>query len=1334
MRALLQGLPTASGIAYVLVPHLDPHRASLLPELLKAFTTMPVAEIGPHSPLTANCVSIGPSNFAVTLSGGRLRLHPAADVATLRQGGGDAFLCTLAHGYRERAIGVILSGTGIHGIDGLKAIKAAGGLALAQTPNSAACEQMPQSVLDAGLVDALLPPQLMGEAIQSYVTNLHSVLQPALAFSHPTNSPPTTTDVDLEVEEALLDEVLLTLHKQIHCDFSGYRRNMVWRRVKRRMGLCRINRSADYLDYLRAHPEEARELFQDLLIGVTRFFRDAKAFAALQQALFAPGASSLLEARSIRVWVPGCATGEEAYSLAILLLEQSAHMRVAPSLQIFATDIDPGALKSARRGVYPDSIATDLGANLGANLGAERLGRFFVREGKNSLRVTKQVREVVLFACQNLIADPPFSNLDLISCRNLLIYFKPKVQQQILGLFHFALKPNATLLLGPAETIGRATDLFETLSKPWRLFRRIGPTRHENLRFPITADPAQRTSDQPSKPMPTSGPTLEELARTLLMEQFVPASVLVNRQLEILYFFGPTDDYLIRPNGPPSLDLITMTRQSLRARLRGACLRALSENSDQRLEDLHPQDSGPPRPIDIRIRALRNPAAARGLLLISFLDQPPLEPAPAVADASTADDAQRQRLERELQIAREDLQNTAEGMEHNNEELMAANEEAMAMNEELQSANEELVSSKEELQSLNEELSTVNSQLEEKIRELETSGNDLHNLISSAEIATVFLDTAMHIKSFTPNSARLLNLRSGDEQRPLSDLAPNIDDPRLLEDAQRVLDTLTPSEREIAGDLDTRYLRRILPYRTRDNRIDGVTINFIDISARAEAEAAIRQSEARYRILFDDSPMCLMELDCSELKGYLESLRTSINQPIGEPLRTQAGCLDACYQRIHPVAVNRATMALVRVNSLQELTTGLPHLFPIQSPDQLADLIESLLATPEQIIHEGVLHDNEKREIPVLCVLVPAPGAETSLARVLVALIDISDRKAIETELRHREERLDAVVSSSTHGILVVDQAQRLRELNPAAMELFGVDQTTMLGQPLERLILPDDKVASPNLFKTGISAVPCDGEWPHGCIGVHANGTHFPLELSISAIGHLELYVLWVRDQRQRLRLEREVIEASTREQERIGRDIHDGLGQQLTGISLLAARLATGLARTKQDDANLAAALSEHIQQALADTRVVVKGLAPVEIVADGLPKALAALAERIDATSPELSCQFSGDIEFSGADQHAVAHLFRIAQEAVHNAVKHGKPKQIDIRLEETEHRMVLSIRDDGYWKPPAATETGQFGLHIMRYRASIIGGLLDIQIGTQGEQHGTLVRCVCPRNSD
>ncbi|WPL18222.1 Chemotaxis protein methyltransferase [Thiorhodovibrio winogradskyi] len=1164
---------------------------------------------------------------------------------------------------------------------------------------------------------------------------------------------------DSDEEHPLLDHVLLALREHHHCDFSGYRRNMAWRRVRRRMGLCRINSVADYLRHLRDQPEEARALFQDLLIGVTRFFRDAAAFTALEQALeqalFGADAPVLTGDPGLRVWVPGCASGEEAYSLAILLLEQGARLNRLPNLQIFATDIDPRALEAARRGVYPNSIVADLGAGLDSDLGAERLRRFFVREDDHSLRVTKQLRELVLFAEQNLVIDPPFSHLDLISCRNVLIYFNPSVQRQILGLFHFALKADALLLLGPAETIGRDTDLFEPLSKPWRLFRRIGPTQHNQLRFPISAHPSQ-LSALPAKPVAASGAELDDLARTLLLEAFVPASVLVNPQLEILYFFGPTDAYLSRPNGPPTLDLIAMVRESLRARLRGACQRALREGVDLSLDDHHPQADDAARLIDIRIRAPRQPAAARGLLLISFIPRASLAAAPATVDEQTphnsaqhgadpgvdpGSETELSALKRELDATRAELQTTIEEMENANAELKGSHEEAMAMNEELQSANEELVSSKEELQSLNEELSTVNSQLEEKIRELESSGNDLHNLITSAEISTVFLDTELRIKRFTPGSATLLNLRPGDEQRPLSDLSPNLHDPELLADAQRVLDSLTPCEQEIDADENTRYLRRILPYRTQDNRIDGVTINFIDISARARADAAIRQSEARYRILFDDSPMCLMELDCSELRVYLESRRTSPRDALCEPLRTQSACFDACRQRLRVVAVNHAALALMRLASLQELSAALPRLFPIQSAHQLADLIEALLAQPGHLIHEGVLHQGSTHEIPVLCVLVPAPGAEASLTRVLVALIDISDRKAIETELRKREQRLDAVVRSAADGIVVIDAERRIRQLNPAALDLFGVDADSIRDQPLARLILPDDLDPQSDLFEAGSGPVLCGGEWPRGCIGMHANGTRFPLELSVSAVGHLELYVLWVRDQRQRLRLEREVIEASTREQERIGRDIHDGLGQQLTGISLLAARLATGLARSKQADANLATSLSEHIQQALADTRDVVKGLAPVEIVADGLPKALAALAERIEATSPELRCQFHCEAEFSVADRHAAAHLFRIAQEAVNNAIKHGHPSRIDIRLEESERRLALSISDDGVWQPPVASETGQFGLHIMRYRASIIGGLLDIQLGTldaqggDGQQRGrgTLVRCICPLNS-
>jgi two-component system CheB/CheR fusion protein len=590
-------MPAESGIAFVLVPHLDPTHASLMVELLARNTTMPVVEAGDGMAVEANRVYIIPPNKNMTIAAGVLRLTGPVERGSW-QTSIDHFLRSLADDQLEKAICIILSGTGSHGTLGLKAVKAAGGLALVQDPNTADYPGMPASAIATGQADHVLPVEKMPEALVKYV-QLFSV---------------DGGRVVAAVDEAPdhLNQLLALLRARTKFDFRGYRKKMLARRLERRLGLSHFENLADFLAHLREHPEEVNRLARDLLISVTRFFRDPEAFRTLDTEALAPFFHVKDADAPFRVWVPGCATGEEPYSIAMSLLEHQATMQNPCRLQIFATDVDEPALEVARRGIYPAEISADVSP--------ERLARFFMRVDESSWQVTKQVRETVTFANQNLIADAPFSRLELISCRNVLIYLEPEVQRKVLALLHFALKPGGYLFLGPSETVGRQTELFEPVSKKWRIYRRIGPSRADDLQFPVMqTEPRQATPQPASRAM--APPKLAELAHNALLHLFDLAFVVINRNYEVLHFAGPTEDYLVQPGGPPTQNLFAMARRGLASKLRVAIRRALRENSTQRINDAMLRCAGEIRRVNIVAEPLNASKQTAGLLLISFQAQ-----------------------------------------------------------------------------------------------------------------------------------------------------------------------------------------------------------------------------------------------------------------------------------------------------------------------------------------------------------------------------------------------------------------------------------------------------------------------------------------------------------------------------------------------------------------------------------------------------------------------------------------------------------------------------------------------------------------------------------------
>lgn len=626
---------------------------------------------------------------------------------------------------------------------------------------------------------------------------------------------------------------------------------MLLRRIRRRMDLRQIDGMTDYLGLLRSDDDETTSLYKDLLIGITSFFREREAFEVLERNVI-PQLVEQCNGRPARVWVPACSTGEEAYSLAMLLVEGFAAARKAPSIQIFATDVDADALQVARTGIYGECVVADVTQ--------ERLKRFFTKIDEQHYQVAKQLREMIIFAEQNLISDAPYSKLDLLSCRNLLIYLEPEMQQKIIALFHFVLTSGGVLLLGQSESVGRSVDLFEPISKKWRVFHRTGRTRQDRVEIPILSDFQPKATAERSEQGARPAVVFSRLMQKALLDDYAPASVLVNSHFQVLCQQGPLNAYLEFHSGEPTRDLLSLVRSGLRVKLRAAVDRAVRENTTVVDSSVRVKRDDGYMPCTITVKPVHEPRGADGLLLISFIgrEEPPAEPAAEGHEiAAEHESTVVKELEDELRTTRDELQSTIDELEGSQSELKISHEEVMSMNEELQSANEELETSKEELQSLNEELTTVNSQLQAKVEELERASSDISNLLASTDIAVVFLDTALRIRRFTPRAATLLSLLATDIGRPYRDLSPKFGDVSLLGDSQHVLKNREPAEREVWTDGEHAYpgydapkeesasparcyLRRIRPY-INEKMVEGVVITFVDITERIKTEQLQRQ-------------------------------------------------------------------------------------------------------------------------------------------------------------------------------------------------------------------------------------------------------------------------------------------------------------------------------------------------------------------------------------------------------------------------------------------------------------------------------------------------------------
>ena len=820
LEQFLARVPVPSGLAYIVVQHLDPTHKAMLTELLQRATSMPVHEVTASMPVKPDTVYVIPPNAELTVKDGLLRLAEPNEPRGMRLPI-DVLFCSLARDQGAHAVGVVLSGMGSDGTLGLQAIQSQGGLTLAQEPRSAQFDSMPKSAIAAGAADVVgLPGDLPNRIL-------------LVTGTRPDATGPAPGAGDAASGE--LGPILALLRTHGEHDLTLYKPSTLRRRIERRMAIHGFHGTAEYADFLLANPSERDLLFKELLIGVTSFFRDPQAWDELGSIVLPELLARSEPDKPFRAWVAGCSTGEEAFSLAMLFTEVRDRTAgaAAATLQIFATDLNADAIAFARRGRYPASAT--------AALSAERLARHFRLQADGYL-IEPRIRDLVLFAQHDVIMDPPFTRLDLLLCRNLLIYFNVTLQKRLLPLFHYSLRPGGVLMLGESETVGSAQNLFASLSSKSRLYRR-GPDAavFGAVNFPVHRRSAARTPAQelPMSPQTPPGANLQTLADQLLLQKYSPAAIVVNGTGDVLYISGHTGRYLEPAAGKANWNIHVMARPAIRTQLTVALRRAVKERAAVDVHGLH-LDGDATRQLDITVEPIDEPKALEGLVMVVFreINVPPTAKSGRHKRGGTIDPA----ISTELMRSQEELKALREAMRTAEEERQAAIEELQSTNEELQSANEELTTSKEESQSMNEELQTINVELRSKLDDLALAQGDMQNLLNSTDIATLFLDEDLNVRRFTEQVKRIINLREADIGRPLSDLATTLNYPELYVDAKETLRTLSFSEKEISTSDQHWFKVRIMPYRTVANVIQGAVITFVDITAAKQLESRLRKT------------------------------------------------------------------------------------------------------------------------------------------------------------------------------------------------------------------------------------------------------------------------------------------------------------------------------------------------------------------------------------------------------------------------------------------------------------------------------------------------------------
>lgn len=1000
LRDLLAHLPADTGAAYVVIQHLDPSHKSMLTDILARASSLPVEVASDRAKLEPDTIFVIPEDATLRLNGGRLDVeHPAPP--RMRRTPIDTFISSLAAEMGEHGIAVILSGTGSDGTQGVRELKEAGGFVVVQDPEDAAYDGMPRSAIATGLTDKSAAARDIPEAIGDYLKHLRAGGGEEF--------------LDRADARQVLARICQHLKLATGHDFREYKEPTLLRRVRRRMQVLHIKDIEDYAKLLKEDRAEARQLFRELLISVTSFFRDPEAYEALDKALDEM-LSHKSRGDSIRIWVPGCATGEEAYSIAMLLLDKLELGEEKFQVQIFATDIDENALAVARRGVYPESVAAYI---------PERLLKRYFRIKGNEYQIAEEIRELCIFSTQSLIKDPPFSRLDLLSCRNLMIYLKPDLQNRLVPVFHYALRPDGILLLGPSESITGHEQLFEPLDKKWRLFRRRRQEQEADPRFPLmtlVADYQEREAPPRQAPK-REREGMVSLVHKLLIEELGPGFAIVGPNRELLYSGGRIARYLAMPLGTPSLELINVVASELKMDIRALWHRVTTDQAEAYRENVMMNTPEGRRRIRIMARPLNEDP--NGHLNYLFLFEDLGAVSHETKATGTSDDASVEALEAELRSTKEYLQSTTEELESSNEELKSANEELMSMNEELQSSNEELETSKEELQSINEELETVNSELSNKVEELAATNADLENFLQSTNIATLFLDRSSRIRRFTPKAQELFHLIQGDIGRPISDINSRIEGIDISREVETVLSDLKQVEKEVrlAND-DHTFIMRLVPYRSTADAIDGVVVTFVDVSSLKDAQSEIHALNTRLQsqlgdleALLDLAPIGIVfadDADCSQitLNKFAQSLlgQGGTAAPPGWP--------DAGYR--------------VRVGGEDVAAADLPLQRAWRSAEPVYDFQARFVG-------------DDGREFEMLMSAVPVFDAAGGVRRAIGVISDVTDLVGREQEAALREQRSIYVADIGRQSLAGASAKDLIADAPGRLAGLLGVEYAKVL-------------------------------------------------------------------------------------------------------------------------------------------------------------------------------------------------------------------------------------------------------------------------------------------------
>lgn len=1066
LRTFFENVPANPGMAYVVILHLSPDYDSQLAGVLQQVTSLKVTRVEERTLVEMNHVYVVPPNQHLMMADGHILVAENAEMEE-RRAPVDIFFRTMANSLGPRAVCVILSGTGANGSMGLRRVKEAGGAVFVQNPREAEFNEMPRNAIATELVDDVLPVAEIPGKIIAYKLNIGSV------------EIPLDRENRAEEQQHALREVFTHLRLRTGHDFSNYKRPTLLRRIERRINVRNLNGLKEYAVYLQHNPDEITSLLKDLLISVTNFFRDKKAFEALENEVVSTILQSKHADDQVRIWIAGCATGEEAYSLAMLFAEKTLGVIDAPKVQIFATDIDDAAIAIAREGYYTINDAADISP--------ERLRRFFNKED-DGYRIRREIRELILFANHNILKDPPFSHLDLVSCRNVLIYLNHSAQERVMETFHFSLKPGGFLFLGLSESAESTSDLYTTLNREYHIFqsRQIKyssypvPESVPDFKFP---EPISFSPATPQENRSRERIGMNDLHQRLL-EEYAPPSLVINEEFDILHLSERAVKYLQMTGGELSQNLLKLIRQDIRLDLRSALYQAVQRRTSVEARGLTVDINGQKESLNIHIRPVfRKGDHANGLMLVIFERGPNEIPAQEVVVSS--DEPVARQLEDELIRLKAQLRASVEQHEFQQEELKASNEELQAMNEELRSAAEELETSKEELQSINEELRTVNQELKVKVEETTIASNNLQNLINSAEIGTIFLDRSFRVVLFTPPARTVFNLIPNDIGRPLSDITNKLSDPNIISDAEVVLDKLQTIEREVIAVDGRVFLMRLLPYRTEEDRINGVVITFVDMTQHKKAETVLRENEVW-------------------INGQKEAFQAAMN---GQPL---ASSLAALVRTVVAQTKNEARAAFFRVSSDYKTLhhiVGMPEEYArdIDGFKVGADSTACGLAmhTGEPVITPDV--EQEAHWIPYISlarkhgyracwsfplktlggpvvgtlavyfptVREPLPrelelaGIITHAAAIIISRhTELTERAQAETALRQSEERYKAIVNQATAGICRTMLDGKLTFANKKLCEMLGYTEGELIGKTIWDLAHPDDLEGYSKMFK----------------------------------------------------------------------------------------------------------------------------------------------------------------------------------------------------------------------------------------------------------------------------